>query len=122
MTIGDVAMGGGGGGGGGGPVLLGELNSRGVKTARGGRWTARSVLNLKARMCQRPAARFTEAWWRRIAKAARASLSSARAGDPRRHPARAGHIGRHQVSRAHGRTGMLGHYALSLVATVIMLD
>jgi hypothetical protein len=31
-------------------------------------------------------------------------------------------IGRHQVSRAHGRREMLGHYALSLVATVIMLD
>jgi DNA invertase Pin-like site-specific DNA recombinase len=31
-------------------AAAGELNSRGVKTARGGRWTARSVLNLKARM------------------------------------------------------------------------
>jgi hypothetical protein len=27
-----------------------ELNRRGVQTARGGSWTARSVLNLKARM------------------------------------------------------------------------
>ena len=27
-----------------------ELNRRGVQTARGGRWTARSVLNLKARL------------------------------------------------------------------------
>ena len=27
-----------------------DLNARGVKTARGGRWTARSVLNLKARL------------------------------------------------------------------------
>ena len=31
-------------------AAAGELNSRGVKAARGGRWTARSVLNLKARM------------------------------------------------------------------------
>ena len=27
-----------------------ELNRRGVRTARGGSWTARSVLNLKARL------------------------------------------------------------------------
>jgi DNA invertase Pin-like site-specific DNA recombinase len=31
-------------------AAAGVLNSRGVKAARGGRWTARSVLNLKARI------------------------------------------------------------------------
>jgi hypothetical protein len=31
-------------------VAAAELNQRGVQTARGGQWTARSVLNLKARV------------------------------------------------------------------------